>query len=184
MLSDIRTGLPGGADERDGGDGAAAFVFGPAPARSGRGGRPGHARPMSSWTGGASRAPRRRGFGRSASASTSTCRSPTPPSPMPSSRPASPPPTSTCWWWPARTVGPSRPSPGAGVARVADDLATTVGNAGTAQPGLLLANVLDQAEPGQTIAVVVLADGATALVLRTTDAIAQRTPGRDGGRPG
>src|SRR5208282_4037222 len=27
VLADIRTGLPGGADERDGGDGAAAFVF-------------------------------------------------------------------------------------------------------------------------------------------------------------
>jgi hydroxymethylglutaryl-CoA synthase len=61
---------------------------------------------------------------------------------------------------------------GAGVARVADDLTTSVGNTGTAHPGLLLANVLDQAEPGQTIALVVLADGATAMVLRTTDAIA------------
>ena len=28
VLSDIRTGLPGSTDERDGGDGAAAFVFG------------------------------------------------------------------------------------------------------------------------------------------------------------
>src|SRR6266851_4930884 len=28
VLSDIRTGLPGSADERDGGDGAAAFLFG------------------------------------------------------------------------------------------------------------------------------------------------------------
>ena len=28
VLADIRTGLPGSADERDGGDGAAAFVFG------------------------------------------------------------------------------------------------------------------------------------------------------------
>src|SRR5580693_7140593 len=28
LLADIRTGLPGSADERDGGDGAAAFVFG------------------------------------------------------------------------------------------------------------------------------------------------------------
>ena len=28
VLSDVRTGLPGGADERDGGDAAAAFVFG------------------------------------------------------------------------------------------------------------------------------------------------------------
>src|SRR5512145_1198412 len=27
VLSDIRTGLPGGGDERDGGDGAAAFLF-------------------------------------------------------------------------------------------------------------------------------------------------------------
>src|SRR5262249_46234735 len=27
VLSDVRTGLPGGADERDGGDGAAAFLF-------------------------------------------------------------------------------------------------------------------------------------------------------------
>src|SRR5437764_11452173 len=28
VLSDVRTGLPGGADEREGGDGAAAFRFG------------------------------------------------------------------------------------------------------------------------------------------------------------
>ena len=60
----------------------------------------------------------------------------------------------------------------AGVARVADDLSTTVGNSGTAHPGLLLGNALEQAEPGQTIALVVLADGATAIVLRTTAAIA------------
>ena len=36
----------------------------------------------------------------------------------------------------------------------------------------MLANVLDHAPPGQTIALVVLADGATAMVLRTTGAIA------------
>src|SRR4029079_303711 len=28
VMADIRTGLPGGADERDGGDGAAAFLLG------------------------------------------------------------------------------------------------------------------------------------------------------------
>ena len=28
VLADVRTGLPGGGDERDGGDGASAFVFG------------------------------------------------------------------------------------------------------------------------------------------------------------
>lgn len=61
---------------------------------------------------------------------------------------------------------------GAGVAKVAHDLTVVVGNTGTAHPGLLLANALDDAEPGQTIALVVLADGATAVVLRTTEAIA------------
>jgi hydroxymethylglutaryl-CoA synthase len=60
---------------------------------------------------------------------------------------------------------------GAGVARVAGNLANTVGNPGTAQPGLLLAHVLDQADPGQTIALTVLADGATTFVFRTTDAL-------------
>ncbi|MGH7398206.1 MAG: hydroxymethylglutaryl-CoA synthase, partial [Candidatus Rokuibacteriota bacterium] len=32
VLSDIRTGLPGGGDEREGGDAAAAFLLGPADA--------------------------------------------------------------------------------------------------------------------------------------------------------
>jgi hydroxymethylglutaryl-CoA synthase len=77
-----------------------------------------------------------------------------------------------------------------GVARVADDLATTVGNSGTAHAGLVLADVLDRAEPGQTIALVVLADGATALLLRTTDAVADHRPVKTvaeqvaAGRPG
>jgi hydroxymethylglutaryl-CoA synthase len=60
----------------------------------------------------------------------------------------------------------------AGVAGVVNDLGLTVGNAGTAHPGLLLADVLDRADPGQVIALVVLADGATAMILRTTDAVA------------
>ncbi len=64
-----------------------------------------------------------------------------------------------------------------GVARVADDLSAAVGNTGTAHPGLVLANELEQAEPGQTIAVVMLADGVEVLVLRTTDALAEFTPG-------
>jgi uncharacterized OB-fold protein len=60
---------------------------------------------------------------------------------------------------------------------VVDDLAATVGNTGTAHPGLLLADVLDRAEPGQTIVVLTLADGATASVFRTTDALpAARSP--------
>jgi hydroxymethylglutaryl-CoA synthase len=62
----------------------------------------------------------------------------------------------------------------AGVDQVAPDLADVIGSAGTAQPGVLLASVLDQAEPGQIIALVVLADGATAILLRTTEAIVGR----------
>jgi hydroxymethylglutaryl-CoA synthase len=55
-----------------------------------------------------------------------------------------------------------------------DDLSTSVGNAGAAHPGLLLASVLDRAEPGAVIALVVLADGADVLVFRATDALPER----------
>lgn len=60
---------------------------------------------------------------------------------------------------------------GAGARRVVDDLTASVGNLGVAHPGLLLASVLDSAEPGQTVALVVLADGATALIFKVTEAI-------------
>ncbi len=60
-----------------------------------------------------------------------------------------------------------------GVGRVADDLSSVVGNTGTAHPGLLLTAELERAEPGQTIAVVVLADGVEVLILRTTEALAR-----------
>ena len=58
--------------------------------------------------------------------------------------------------------------------RVVDDLSSTVGNTGAAHPGLLLASTLDTARPGQVIALVVLADGADALVLRTTPTLEER----------
>ncbi len=67
---------------------------------------------------------------------------------------------------------------GASKAATADDLATTVGNTGTAHPALLLANALESAEPGQVIALVVLADGAEVLLFRTTDALAGFRPAR------
>jgi hydroxymethylglutaryl-CoA synthase len=60
---------------------------------------------------------------------------------------------------------------GASKAAMGDDLATTVGNTGTAHAALLLANALETAEPGQVIALVVLADGAEVLLFRTTDAL-------------
>lgn len=57
-----------------------------------------------------------------------------------------------------------------------DDLSRTVGNTGAAHPALVLSSVLDAASPGQTIAIVNLADGADVIILRTTDAIGSYTP--------
>src|SRR3954470_8912593 len=56
-------------------------------------------------------------------------------------------------------------------ARLVDDLTGVVGNPGAAQLGLLLGHSLDLATPGQVIAVVSLADGADALIFRTTEAL-------------
>jgi 3-hydroxy-3-methylglutaryl CoA synthase len=69
--------------------------------------------------------------------------------------------------------------------RVADRLARTVGNPGAAQPALLLAATLEKValektrtRPGQWIAALSLADGADAVVLRTTEALAGYQPYR------
>jgi 3-hydroxy-3-methylglutaryl CoA synthase/uncharacterized OB-fold protein len=59
-----------------------------------------------------------------------------------------------------------------------DDLSATVGNTGTAHPGMLLASALDGARPGQVIALVVLADGADVLVFRAGDAVTSYRPAR------
>ncbi len=74
----------------------------------------------------------------------------------------------------ARAVGGLAKSLGVAdrVDPVGDRLAATVGFTGAAQPALLLSAALDTAEPGQTLALVVLADGADVLVLRTTGGIA------------
>ncbi len=52
---------------------------------------------------------------------------------------------------------------------LAPDLSGSVGNLGAAQAAVALCDVLERAEPGQVIVVLSLADGADALVLRTTD---------------
>jgi 3-hydroxy-3-methylglutaryl CoA synthase len=62
--------------------------------------------------------------------------------------------------------------------RVVDRLSSSIGNPGAAQPLLLLASALERAEPGQTIVLLTLSDGADAVVLRTTDAIASYRPAR------
>jgi len=60
--------------------------------------------------------------------------------------------------------------------RVVDDLASVVGNTGAAHPFLVLTNLLERAEPGRTIVLLVLADGAEALILRTTEALTSAGP--------
>ncbi len=61
-------------------------------------------------------------------------------------------------------------------AKVVDDLSASLGNPGAAQAGLVLADVLDGAAPGQVIVLLSLADGADALVFKTTEAIAAFEP--------
>ncbi len=67
---------------------------------------------------------------------------------------------------------------GVGEAAIADDLSRTVGQAGTAHPLLVLAAQVEEAQPGDVVAVVHLADGADAFVFRVTEARAGWQPDR------
>ena len=69
-----------------------------------------------------------------------------------------------------------RVAAGAGARKEAlgDDLGQSVGNTGAAHAGLLLADALDRARPDQTIAVVSLADGADVTIWRSTGALGSR----------
>jgi len=62
--------------------------------------------------------------------------------------------------------------------RRVDELSGTAGNLGAAQPAALLSAALEAAQPGQVLALVTLADGADALLLRVTDALASWQPAR------
>ena len=57
---------------------------------------------------------------------------------------------------------------------VRNDLSRTIGNTGTAHAGLLLIATLEQGEPDQTMIVVNLADGADVAIWRTTAALTAR----------
>ena len=60
--------------------------------------------------------------------------------------------------------------------QAADDFASGIGRTGVAHVGLMLAKALDDAAPGDRIAVVCGADGADALVFEVTDQIAKGRP--------
>lgn len=51
-----------------------------------------------------------------------------------------------------------------------DELGGLIGNCGAAHPGLVLADALDRAEPGQTVVLLTLADGADAIVFKVNKA--------------
>ena len=76
----------------------------------------------------------------------------------------------------ARAVKAVAKTIGAKPEAYADDLTSEIGNPGVAQAGIILADVLDGAEPDQTILVVSMADGCDAWLLRTTAAISERRP--------
>ena len=67
---------------------------------------------------------------------------------------------------------------GVPAAKITDRLASTIGNPGAAQPALLLVAALESAIPGQHVVLLALADGADAVVLRTTEALASYRPHR------
>jgi len=77
-----------------------------------------------------------------------------------------------------RAAGAVQRGSGVPAGAITDRLAATVGNPGAAQPALLLAAALESAAPGQHVVLLALADGADAVVLRTTDALARYRPGR------
>jgi 3-hydroxy-3-methylglutaryl CoA synthase/uncharacterized OB-fold protein len=176
VLADVRTGLPGGADERDGGDAAAAFVFGPG----------GEAPVLAEVLAVASRTDEFLDRWRLPGAPASRVWEERFAEHL--YRELGSDAFSDALKEAGVTAGEvdhlivSGLSPRAvrhvaaagdvNPAAVADDLTRMVGNAGTAQPGVVLADVLDHAEPGAVIALVVLADGATAFILRTTAALA------------
>ena len=78
----------------------------------------------------------------------------------------------------ARAVRGAAKAAGVDGAKIVDDLTSVVGNTGTPHAGLVLASVLDEAEPGKVIMVIHLVDGCDVGFLRTTDAISDFTPAK------
>ena len=173
VLADVRTGLPGGADERDGGDGAAAFV----------------------WANGDAVIAEQVSFAAATDEFLDRWRIPGEPAShvweerfgeqvfVPLAEHAvndalkkigitaeEVDHVSVTGVHPraARSVAARI---GARPEAYAPDLAAGIGSAGTAQYGIAFADVLDRAAPGQLVLLVQLADGVAASVYRTTDAI-------------
>lgn len=178
VLSDIRTGLPGGADESGGGDAAVALAFGDGPDVLAEfvGGAVSTGEFLDRWRlpGDPSSRQWEERFGEFAylplveQAVTDAFKS--------SGIAAADIDHVVLTGTHARAVKGSAKLVGARPEAYADDLTASVGNTGTAHWALVLANVLDQAQPDQTIAVVTLADGCAVTLWRTTAAITANRP--------
>jgi len=173
VLSDVRTGLPGGGDERDGGDGAAAFLFADdgADARvvaEPLGGASATAEFLDRWRLPGEPASRQweERFGEHAyvplgEAALAEA--------LKQAGVTAPALTRLIVAGPhGRAV--KRVAAAAAVKKeaIADDLLGSIGNAGAAHAGLMFSAVLDAAKPDDVVAVVSLADGADASVWRVT----------------
>lgn len=185
VVSEIRTGLPGGADERDSGDGAVALAFVPDGAVAELAGRAAASEEfLDRW-----RVPGEDNshqweerFGEQAY--------------VPLAREAFAEALKDAGVTAddvdhlvvsglhARAVRSVRSSLGVAREAVAPDRAGTVGNLGAAELGVGLADVLDRAEPGQVVVTLQLADGADALVWRTLEGLpAAQAARRAAGQP-
>jgi hydroxymethylglutaryl-CoA synthase len=175
VLSDIRTGLPGGADEASGGDAAVALLFadGPDVIAETIGGASATGEFLDRWRtpGHAYSRQWEERFGEHAY--------------LPLAEEAIAAALKTVGLsadevdhvivtgLAARAVAGVKRGLGAKPDAVADDLTALVGHTGAAHASLVLCDVLDRAEPGRTIAVIQLSDGCDVWLLRTTDALAR-----------
>jgi 3-hydroxy-3-methylglutaryl CoA synthase/uncharacterized OB-fold protein len=172
VLSDLRTGLPGGADEAGGGDAAVALLFGEDHCIAETiGGATATGEFLDRWRtpGEASSRQWEERFGEHAY--------------VPLAEEAIAAALKVAGLSPdeldhvvvtglhSRAVAAVKRSLGARPEALADDLTTAVGNTGAAHGALVLCDVLDTAEPDRTIALVQLADGCDVWLLRTTAAI-------------
>jgi hydroxymethylglutaryl-CoA synthase len=172
VLADVRIGQPGSADERGGGDAAAAFVFGsgdPIASVIGRASRT--AEVLDRWRGPeqafAQVWEERFGYEQYAPLIRETAAAALADAGLGQADHVV-------------LVSPNSAVPKRGKSLVTGRVSTTfspVGHAGVADAGVALAAVLDHAEPDQTILVLNAADGCDALVLRTTGLLpARRQP--------
>lgn len=174
VVSDIRTGRPGSADEAGGGDGAAAFLFGAGESviAEAIGGASATAEFLDRWRvpGDTASSTWEERFGLTeylpliehvATRALATAGDPSPDHVVIGSPHARAAATA------AKRFGEA----------AADGLEPVTGYLGAAHNGLRLADVLDRARPGETILIISAADGADAGVFRVTDAIAERPAG-------